>query len=187
MQGDLTGYQSDPQNSYFFLSGNNKNQSNFVSLSYTIAASWDSIHELGAGFKYCFFSSLFGEMIQFDDHIFQMGWNHQLVKKNIPCFVGTFSSILPSNLDQTSICQISGVLEFGTLVIHGSSYSLSRPPFPIFQWQMKVCLYIGIPKPKHVSYSLNENVWKVCTPKVLTVRPWKWMVGVDDPFLFGPQ
>ena len=24
------------------------------------------------------FSSLFGEMIQFDEHIFQMGWNHQL-------------------------------------------------------------------------------------------------------------
>ena len=32
------------------------------------------------GFKYVFCSSLLGEMIQFDDHIFQMGWfNHQLV------------------------------------------------------------------------------------------------------------
>ena len=29
-----------------------------------------------------FFSSIFGEMIQFDEHIFQMGWfNHQLVWK----------------------------------------------------------------------------------------------------------
>ena len=28
--------------------------------------------------KYFSFSSLPGEMIQFDDHIFQMGWNHQL-------------------------------------------------------------------------------------------------------------
>ena len=28
---------------------------------------------LGGGFKYCLFSSLFGEMIQFDEHIFQMG------------------------------------------------------------------------------------------------------------------
>ena len=30
------------------------------------------------GFKYFLFSALFGEMIQFDEHIFQMGWNHQL-------------------------------------------------------------------------------------------------------------
>ena len=36
--------------------------------------------DLGGGFKYFLFSSLFGEMIQFDEHIFQMGWfNHQLV------------------------------------------------------------------------------------------------------------
>ncbi len=34
--------------------------------------------DLGGGFNHFFFSSLFGEMIQFDEHIFQMGWNHQL-------------------------------------------------------------------------------------------------------------
>ena len=35
---------------------------------------------LGDGSKYVFlFSSLFGELIPFDDHIFQTGWNHQLV------------------------------------------------------------------------------------------------------------
>ena len=28
---------------------------------------------LGGGFKHCLFSSLFGELIQFDEHIFQMG------------------------------------------------------------------------------------------------------------------
>ena len=34
---------------------------------------------LGGGFKHVLFSSLFGEMIQFDEHIFQMGWfDHQL-------------------------------------------------------------------------------------------------------------
>ena len=33
---------------------------------------------LGGGFKYFLFSPLPGEMIQFDEHIFQMGWNHQL-------------------------------------------------------------------------------------------------------------
>ena len=35
---------------------------------------------LGGGFKYFLCSSLFGERIQFDEHIFQMGWfNHHLV------------------------------------------------------------------------------------------------------------
>ena len=34
----------------------------------------------GGGFKCVLFSSLPGEMIQFDDHIFQMGWfNHHLI------------------------------------------------------------------------------------------------------------
>ena len=33
---------------------------------------------LGGGFKYVLFSPLLGEMIQFNEHIFQMGWfNHQ--------------------------------------------------------------------------------------------------------------
>ena len=30
------------------------------------------------GFKYFLFSPLLGEMIQFDEHIFQIGWNHEL-------------------------------------------------------------------------------------------------------------
>ena len=35
---------------------------------------------LGGGLKHFLFSLLPGEMIQFDEHIFQMGWfNHQLV------------------------------------------------------------------------------------------------------------
>ena len=32
-----------------------------------------SSSSLGGGFKYFLFSSLFGEMIQFDEHIFHMG------------------------------------------------------------------------------------------------------------------
>ena len=43
--------------------------------------------KLGGGFKYFYFYPLLGEMIQFDEHIFQMGWfNHQLEKhrKQIP-------------------------------------------------------------------------------------------------------
>ena len=36
------------------------------------------VRYLGGGFKYFLFSPLFGEMIQFDEHIFQMGWNHQV-------------------------------------------------------------------------------------------------------------
>ena len=35
---------------------------------------------LGGGFQYLLFSPLLGEMMQFDEHIFQMGWfNHHLV------------------------------------------------------------------------------------------------------------
>ena len=37
------------------------------------------IKNLGGGFKHFLFSPLLGETIQFDEHIFQMGWvNHQL-------------------------------------------------------------------------------------------------------------
>ncbi len=36
---------------------------------------------LGGGFKYVLLSPLFGEDSHFDEHIFQMGWNHQLVVK----------------------------------------------------------------------------------------------------------
>ena len=36
--------------------------------------------QLGGGFKHFLFLPLPGEMIQFDKHIFQMGWNHQLEK-----------------------------------------------------------------------------------------------------------
>ena len=34
--------------------------------------------QLGGGFKHFLFSPLPGKMIQFDEHIFQLGWNHQL-------------------------------------------------------------------------------------------------------------
>ena len=41
--------------------------------------------QLGGGFEYFLFSPLPGEMIQFDEHIFQMGWfNHHLDKFPIP-------------------------------------------------------------------------------------------------------
>ena len=50
---------------------------------------------LGGGFRYFLFSPLPGEMIQFDEHIFQMGWfNHQLV---IFYPTGTMSGDLDTN------------------------------------------------------------------------------------------
>ena len=40
-------------------------------------------NDLGGGFKNFLFSSLPGEIIQFDEHIFQMGWfNHQPEKND---------------------------------------------------------------------------------------------------------
>ena len=46
---------------------------------FTVDASRYQGFFLGGGFKDFLFSSLFGEDSHFDDHIFQMGWNHQLV------------------------------------------------------------------------------------------------------------
>ena len=46
------------------------------------------------------FSSLFGEMVQFDEHIFQMGWfNHQLVHfASLKGFVSFLFGILDAEL-----------------------------------------------------------------------------------------
>ncbi len=38
-----------------------------------------------SGLKHVLFSPLLWDMIQFDDHIFQMGWNHQLDIKYMKC------------------------------------------------------------------------------------------------------
>ena len=44
------------------------------------AEAWGEWKKLGGGFKYCLSLTLLGEMIQFDEHVFQGGWNHQLEK-----------------------------------------------------------------------------------------------------------
>ena len=50
---------------------------------------------LGGGFKHFIFSPLPGEMIQFDEHIFQMGrFNHQLVI-NAYSFIFSFCTFRP--------------------------------------------------------------------------------------------
>ena len=51
---------------------------------------------LGGGFKYFLFSSLPGGMIQFDEHIFQMGWfNHQpvVVLRDFPYISALFGLV----------------------------------------------------------------------------------------------
>ena len=44
--------------------------------------------QLGGGFKHFFIftPTKIGEMIQFDEHIFQMGWNHELGMVYLPTF-----------------------------------------------------------------------------------------------------
>ena len=39
--------------------------------------------DLGVGFKYLLIFNLLGEMIQFDEDIFEMGWNHQLYSDDL--------------------------------------------------------------------------------------------------------
>ena len=68
---------------------------NLFNINSTGEKSWESnVHvttlsgnevllRLGDGFKYFLFPPLPGEDSQFDEHIFQMGWNHQPVK--LPC------------------------------------------------------------------------------------------------------
>ena len=50
---------------------------------------------LGGGFKYVLFSPLPGDMIQFDEHIFQMGWNHL----HLPLLLGAAGRSLLDYLD----------------------------------------------------------------------------------------
>ena len=48
-------------------------------ICYLYPEPWEE--NLAGGFKYLVFSPLFGEMIQFDEHIFQMGWfNHYVTR-----------------------------------------------------------------------------------------------------------
>ena len=50
---------------------------NVIFINFSMNPWWNQSY-LGGGFEYFVFSSLPGEMIQFDEHIFQLGWNHQL-------------------------------------------------------------------------------------------------------------
>ena len=54
--------------------------------------------DLGGGFKYFLFSSLPVEMIQFDDHIFQMGWNHQPVMEGSQSQVNSWKKFCSGRL-----------------------------------------------------------------------------------------
>ena len=81
--------------------------------------------KLGGGFKHFLFSPLPGEMIQFDEHIFQMGWfNHQLKKVE----KGRFSLRYATALDwQQFTLVISIISERGARLASGDHvvYSLS--------------------------------------------------------------
>jgi len=60
-----------------------------VDVNFVPNDAWDEIHVLGGRFKYIYFfifTPKVGEIIQFDEHIFQMGWfNHQLVLFFVKC------------------------------------------------------------------------------------------------------
>ena len=82
----------------------------------------------GWWFQIFLFSPLPGEMIQFDEHIFQMGWNHQPASINQPGWFG--DTIIFGNshihIHQPSLlCQAV----WGYLVMARISWSLPRVPF----------------------------------------------------------
>ena len=71
-------------NGYFFSWGNPRDFRRIVAntlLVSRLALFWIfRIFQLVGGFKLLFFHPYLGETIQFDEHIFQTRWNHQLVK-----------------------------------------------------------------------------------------------------------
>ncbi len=63
------------------------------------------ISHLGGGFKHFLCSTLPGEMIQFDEHIFQTGWNHQPFQMSLlpRSSDARTSSLLPSQRRSSSL------------------------------------------------------------------------------------
>ena len=115
----------------------------------------------GGGFKHFLFSSLFGEMIQFDEHIFQMGWfNHQQVTFLIwrvefdllHFFQVHIATVKPVPLVTVAPLPEVPIFSKGFYLPDGGGVSLGLfffvnfdryifvgcGPFPGFQWQIKV-------------------------------------------------
>ena len=76
--------------------------------------------KLGGGFKYFLCSSLLGEDSHVDEHIFQMGWNHQLEN---PIRVDDLGGFLPPICGSTSNC-LPAILE----LFKGSGAGDPKPP-----------------------------------------------------------
>ena len=65
---------------------------------------------LSGGFKYFEFSPLFGEMIQFDVHIFQLGWHRQLVFLDFVWALGNckeWPASLPFGVFSLNMCKVT--------------------------------------------------------------------------------
>ena len=110
---------------------------------------------LVGGFKYFLCSTLPGNMIQFDEHMFQMGWfNHQLetLKKRHPASPRGDENILPSY-----------TLDFG---FRGGDVDLETDSIPryIYGWFPK----IGV-KPPKLMVKIMENPM------------YKWMIWGENP------
>ena len=118
----------------------------------------------GGGFKYFLFSPLPAEMIQFDEHIFQMAWfNHQpdtLDGWNLPTlrfFTSSWSSILHSTLERT----------VGSTVVCGDS---SRDLFIPKRWRSLNPLQGSLNHTKKVTLN-HQGVW------FSWLFPFPWKLG----------
>ena len=98
---------------------------------------WDGISQLFIGWNLAngnsssyFYPDPWGFMIQFDEHIFEMGWTHQLVLKGwvkLPSPKLTFS---PQKIDAGKMKSPFGMASFMLVSGSVSSSKLSPLPFP---------------------------------------------------------
>ena len=118
-------------------------------------------HFLGGGFKYCSFLSLkLGKCSNFDEHIFQVGWNHQSFSDTWNAFcVLCFGATLPLKPSNAVALKIGRSLAFARI-------SILRWFQNISPWSSKYLM----------SRCLDPE-----TPPRKTFRGWKHPLG-----LFGP-
>ena len=122
--------------------------------------------KLGGGFKDLLFSPLFGDDFHFDEHIFQLGWNHQLEK----CPKGFGPSKMTAIFwkEMTFAFHSTGV--FGDLL--GMKYLVNLS----YVWMM-----INHYKYKNPFWTTSIS-WKVRDPVLFSFshEPW-WFINLPSP------
>ncbi len=131
--------------------------------------------------KYFWFSPLPGEMIQFDEHIFQMGWSHQLVlfcpKTQQILWIGRW-------------CQVMQMGSTGVIIAWGNDITITA--LFGFASRLNTELNLGQPFSRCVNVYLvfGSNLWVSsvnshsaidlsCHIEDFEGEPWSWMLNEE--------